>query len=275
MMQKPTSHEISRRGRKEPKKADTLASGIPVHCKFDKIISASELKLYPGNYRKHPSKQLDRMLRVIQGDGKKPGNGWRRSAVVSTLSGFVTKGNGMVQMAQRHGLVVPIEFQTYSNRAEEIRDLIADNRLAALAQDDDGALKKLLSELDADDVQLAAITGDELEALLREVDVPEGEFPITAKLGESYDYILIFTTNATEFAFLQNLVGIRPERSYKKSGVGLGRAIPLARAIAALRENRHSLDVQGGDDDHAQAPTKRPRVRSEKPASRVRKGRRK
>jgi hypothetical protein len=64
---------------------------------------------------------------------------------------------------------------------------------------------------------------------------PKAEFPITAKLHESYDYVLIFTTNATEFAFLQNLLGIQPERSYKKTGVGLGRAIPLERAIAALR----------------------------------------
>jgi hypothetical protein len=266
MTKKRTSHE--KRARRAPAEVP-LASGIPVHCKFDRIAPASELKLYPGNYKKHPPKQLDRMLAVIQGTPQKPGNGYRRAAVVSALSGFVTKGNGLVQMAQRSGLEVPIEIQQYRNRAEEIRDLVADNKLAALAVDDDDALRKLLSELDADDVQLAAVSGDELEALLRDADIPEGEFPITAKLGESYDYVLIFTTNSTEYAFLQNLVGIRPERSYKKTGVGLGRAIPLARALAALRENRHSLDVQGGDDDHAQAPAKRDRVRAAKPARRL------
>lgn len=243
-------------------------------CKHDKIVLASELKLYPGNYKKHPAKQLDRMLAVVQGTPKKPGNGYRRAAVVSLLSGCVTKGNGLVQMAQRSGLEVPVEFQPYKSRAEEIRDLVADNKLAALAQDDDAALTKLLSELDAEDVQLAGVTSEEIEKLLAETDVPEGEFPITAKLGESYDYVLIFTTNATEFAFLQNLVGIRPERSYKKSGVGLGRAVPLARALAALRENRHSLHVQSGDDDHAPAASKRDRVRAAKPASRLREDRR-
>lgn len=262
MSQKTTSHEIlrTRRGK------IAVASGIPVHCKFDKIAPAAQLKLYPGNYRKHPAKQLDRMLKVICGDGKKIGNGWRRAIVVSTLSGLVTKGNGAAQMAQRNGLDVPIEFQHYRNRAEEIRDLVADNRLAALAEDDDAALTKLLSELDAGDLEFAAVTSDEIERLLNETDIPEAEFPITAKLGESYDYVLIFTTNATEFAFLQNLVGIQPERSYKKTGVGLGRAIPLARAIEALRANRHSLDVQGGDDDHSSAPAKRPRVRPGKSA---------
>jgi len=257
------------------RKTDAQASGIPVHCHFDKIMPASELKLYPGNYKKHPAKQLDRMLAVIQGTAKKPGNGYRRAAVVSLLSGCVTKGNGLVQMAQRSGLDVPIEFQTYRNRAEEIRDLIADNKLAALAQDDDNALRKLLSELDAGEVEFAAVSSDELEQLLRDADIPEAEFPITAKLGESYDYVLIFTNNATEYAFLQNLVGLRPERSYKKTGVGLGRAIPLERALAALRANRHSLNVQGANDDHPQTSPRGHRVRAGKPAGGVRARRRK
>jgi hypothetical protein len=246
-------------------KKPPLASGVPVHCHFDKIIPSADLKPYPGNWRKHPPRQLDRYERVICGDGAKPGNGWRRSIVVSSLSGCITKGHGAWQMATRRVLDVPVEFQAYQNRAEEIRDLVADNKLADLAEDDETALQKLLSELDASELELAAVTSDELERLIAESDIPEAEFPITAKLGESYDYALIFTTNATEFAFLQDLLGIRPERSYKKTGAGLGRAIPLARALAALRANRHSLDVQGADHDHAAPPAKRVRQRPAKP----------
>jgi len=240
-----------------------------VHCHFDKLVPASELKPFPSNWKKHPPAQLDRYERVVTG------NGWRRAIVVSTLSGCITKGHGAWQMAARRGFDVPVEFQAYKNRAEEIRDLVADNKLADLAQEDDTALAKLLSELDATDLEFAAVTSAELERLIAESDIPEAEFPITAKLGESYDYVLIFTTNATEFAFLQNLVGLRPERSYKKTGVGLGRAIPLERALSALRENRHSLDVQSADHDHAQASSKRARVHPGKPAGGLRKGRRK
>lgn len=243
-----------------------LASGIHVHCHFDEIVDARALKLWSEqpktkNPQVHPPKQLDRFKLVVTG------NGYRRSAVVSTLSGCVTKGNGMVQMARREGWSVPIERQHYKTRAEEIRDVAADNELAKLAKTDDDALRQLLGELDAGDIQFTAISEEEFEQLRAELDIPEGEFPITAKLGESYDYVLIFTTNATEYAYLQNLLGVRPERSYKKTGVGLGRAIPLARAIEALRANRHSLDVQGGHDDHAPAAPKRTRVRAGKPAS--------
>lgn len=109
MAQKQCSHEIS------PKPV-TTPEGITVHCKFDKLVLASELKLYPGNYRKHKAKQIDRMHTVIVGKTKGQGNGWRRCAVVSNLSGLVIKGNGMVQMAQRHGLHVPVELQNYASR---------------------------------------------------------------------------------------------------------------------------------------------------------------
>ncbi|WP_395736300.1 hypothetical protein [Prosthecobacter sp.] len=225
--QNTSSHEIS------------TPDGIRVHCLHAEIVPADQLKLFPGNYRKHKAKQLDRMLKVVNG------NGWRRCAVVSKLSGYVIKGNGMVQLAQRNGLHVPIEYQDYKSRAEELRDLVADNKLAELAEDDDDALKKLLSEIDVADLECAAVTSEELEALIRDAEIPEAEFPITAKLHERYDYVLVFTTNESDFAFLQTLTGVEPERSYKKSGIGIGRAIPFTRFLKSIRENRHSLDVQG------------------------------
>jgi hypothetical protein len=272
MTKKRTSH-------KTPKPRG-VASGIPVFCLHDEIVDAASLKLWseqPGqkNPQVHPAKQLDRYELVVAGDGRKPGNGFRRCAVVSTLSGCVTKGNGLVMMARRRGWQVPIERQAYANRAEEIRDVAADNRIAEMAEHDDDALKKMLGELDPGEIQFAAVSAEEFEQLLADADIPEGEFPITSKLNESYDYVLIFTTNATEHAFLQNLLGVRVERSYKKTGIGIGRAISLARAVESLRANRHSLDVQSGDNDHAQPHSQRPRVRPPKPASRVRASRRK
>ena len=244
------------------------AGDIPIFCSFDHIVPASDLKLWseqPGtkNPQVHPAKQLDRYETVILG------NGYRRAAIRSTLSGCITKGNGLVQMARRRGWSVPIEDQHYQSRAEEIRDVAADNELARLAQRDKDALQQLLGELDPGDIQFSGVSTEEFERLLSESDVPDGEFPITAKLGESYDYVLIFTTNATEFAFAQNLFGIQPERSYKKTGFGLGRAITLERAIAALRANRHSLDVQGEHHDHAPTHAGSGRVRAGKPARRV------
>jgi hypothetical protein len=244
-----------------------LASGIPVYCKFDVIGDAEGLKPHPDNaHRGHPAKQLDAYELVIAGNPakKKKGNGWRKAIVVSLLSGCITKGHGAWMMAKRRGWMVPVEYQQYKSRAEERRDLLADNKLPSLSITDDEKLAKLLADMDAGDVELSGFDPAELEKLIKQA-IDEGEFPITAKLGEGYDYVLIFTTNATEFVFLQSLLGVRQERSYKKTGVGLGRAISLERALKALRENRHSLDVQGKQHDHAPAPAARDRVRARKP----------
>lgn len=146
MSKKPSSHEIS------------TPDGIAVHCLHSKIVVASDLKLYPGNFRKHKAKQLDRYLKVVRG------NGWRRAVVVSLLSGYVTKGNGAVQLAQREGLHVPVEYQNYKSKREELRDLIADNKIAELAEDDDDALRKMLSELDQSEIECTGVTSEELEA---------------------------------------------------------------------------------------------------------------
>lgn len=255
------------------KKKPPTASGIPIYCAHDAIVAARDLILWgeqkgSKNPKKHPPAQLDRYETVVKG------NGYRRAAVVSRRSGAVTKGNGLVQMARRQGWDVPVEYQDYANRAEEIRDVAADNTLAELAVTDDEALRQMLSELDPGEIQFTATSEEEFRRLVEEAagDV-EAEFPITAKLHEAYDYVLIFTTNDTEFAFLQNLLGVAPERSYKKTGVGIGRAIPLARAIAALRANRHSIDVQSGHNDHPQAAAKRTRVRAGKPTAGIRQSR--
>jgi hypothetical protein len=59
---------------------------------------------------------------------------------------------------------------------------------------------------------------------------------------------------------------VQTERSYKKTGIGIGRAVPFKRFLKSLHENRHSIDVQGGNDDHASANPERRRLRPGKPA---------
>src|SRR5262245_57004747 len=130
-------------------KAEHFASEIPIYCKFDKILQAESLKPNPRNPRKHPERQLDRYEAVIAG------NGWRRAIVVSERSGYIVKGHGAYETARRRGWDCPVEFQAYKSQAEETRDLLADNRLAELAQSDDARLRELLAELDGAEINLS------------------------------------------------------------------------------------------------------------------------
>lgn|GEM_PF-6720236 len=232
-MKSPEARAAAGRRRGQP----ILASGVPVHCHYDEVWPAAKLKLYPGNYRKHPPKQLAKMHKVIVGTDEKPGNGWRRAVVVSSLSGYVTKGNGAAEMAKHFNLDVPVEIQKYSHRSEELRDLIADNRLAALAKDDDELLRKMLSELDETDLELTSIDAADIEELLsREEEV--AALPEAHELFEHYDYIVLFFKSELDLLAAHAHFGIshvrKPRR--KKNNVGIGRVIDGAEYLKRLAE---------------------------------------
>lgn len=142
------------------------------------------------------------------------------------------------------------------------------NNVAAQGEYDDALLSKLLRELAAGTgtLELTGFSNIDLEKLASEAAVPDAQFPITAKLNERYDFVVIFAENESDFAFLQTLCGVRTERSYKKTGIGIGRAVPFARFLKSIRENHHSIDVQGGNDDDAPASAKRDHLRPGKSA---------
>jgi hypothetical protein len=141
------------------------------------------------------------------------------------------------------------------------------NNPAAQGEYDDKLLAKLLEELEGKlDIELTGFDESEVERMLAETILPDAQFPITSKLNERYDFVMVFTDNESDFAFLQTVCGVQVERSYKKTGIGIGRAIPFKRFLSSIRENRHSLDVQGGHDDNASANPERRRVRPGKSA---------
>jgi hypothetical protein len=140
-------------------------------------------------------------------------------------------------------------------------------------------VSELLEELaqeQSTDLDLTGFAPEEIADLVKDIagDAKDSaQYPITAKLNEDYDYVLIFTDNLTDFIFLQTVCGVKTESSYKKTGIGIGRCVPFARFLTSLHENRNSLNVARGDDDHAPAAKKLPRVRASKPAPPVRRRR--
>jgi ParB-like chromosome segregation protein Spo0J len=108
--------------------------------------------------------------------------GWRSPIVISTRSGFIVAGHGRYEAAKHLGLTeVPVDFQDFASEADEWAHLIADNRMAELAEADKAGLTALLSELKAADFQMD-VTGFDtvaLEGLMTEVAEPEApaDFP--------------------------------------------------------------------------------------------------
>jgi ParB-like chromosome segregation protein Spo0J len=147
-----------------------------VNCAFDELVPIEKLVPNPRNPNQHPQSQVALLAKVIAHQG------WRSPVVVSTRSGFIVAGHGRYEAAKVLGLsAVPVDHQDFATEADEWAHLVADNRLAELAEADESALKGLLAELKAGDfdLDLAGFDAMAIEALLADPPQPEApdEFP--------------------------------------------------------------------------------------------------
>jgi ParB-like chromosome segregation protein Spo0J len=96
---------------------------------------------HPRNYNTHPAEQIRLLAKIIKHQG------WRNPITVSKRSGYVVKGHGRLAAALQLGCSeVPVDVQEYKDEASEYADMIADNRIAELAEADQDALKGLLTD---------------------------------------------------------------------------------------------------------------------------------
>jgi len=141
-----------------------------VNCAFDKLVPLHKLVRNPRNPNTHPDEQIRLLAKVIDYQG------WRNPIVVSTRSGFIVKGHARLTAAELLGLTeAPVDNQDYDSEAQEWADMLADNRIAELAEIDRTVLKDLLGELDTGsvDMELTGFTDQAIEDLMTESHVPE------------------------------------------------------------------------------------------------------
>lgn len=91
-----------------------------------------------------------------------PGNGWRAAIVVSKRSGLVVKGHARLEAALLRGWdQVPVDEQEYATENDEVADLVADNKIAELAESDDAAIAKMLAEFGGEESRFGLLADDE------------------------------------------------------------------------------------------------------------------
>jgi ParB-like chromosome segregation protein Spo0J len=162
-----------------PKPKPTTASTIPIHCSYARLADVTSLVSNPRNPNKHSDKQVALLAKVIRHQG------WRAPITVSKRSGFIVTGHGrlaaalLLQVEQ-----VPIDEQDFATEADEWAHLVADNRIAELADADRGMIADLLGELDAGglDMDLTGFDMEALEEALAESDVPQQDDIYTNKI---------------------------------------------------------------------------------------------
>lgn len=144
----------------EPK---AIADSVPVYCAHDAIVDVAKLVPNPKNPNQHPDEQIQLLGRIIRQTG------WRQPITVSTRSGFIVKGHGRLAAALLEGVKeVPVDYQNYASEAEEYADLVADNRIAELAEIDNKMLADIFADIDTGEIpmELTGFTEDEVENLI-------------------------------------------------------------------------------------------------------------
>ena len=144
----------------EPK---AYADGVPVFCAHDAIVDITALVPNPKNPNQHPDTQIQILGRIIRQTG------WRQPITVSKRSGFIVKGHGRLSAALLEGMKqAPVDYQNYTNEAEEYADLVADNRIAELAETDNKLLADIFADIDTGEIpmELTGYTEGEAQSLV-------------------------------------------------------------------------------------------------------------
>ena len=174
-------------------KPKAWAGDIPVYCAHDEIVTIENVQPNPKNPNQHPPEQIKLLGMIIERQG------WRQPITVSTRSGYIVKGHGRLLAAKAiDATEVPIDYQNYESDEQEIADLIADNRLAELAQIDNQMLAELFAEIKLDpdfDITLTGFTEDEYLELLQDLgedellmDIAEDEIPELDEVSDPITY---------------------------------------------------------------------------------------
>ncbi|MBX7209867.1 MAG: ParB/Srx family N-terminal domain-containing protein [Verrucomicrobiaceae bacterium] len=200
---------------------------IPIYCAHTRLADPDSLKPNPANPNRHSAHQIQLLASIIQEQG------WRNPITLSKRSGLIVRGHGRLEAALLIGCeTVPVDEQDYASEAEELADLLADNRLAELAELDEDELKRLLKSIqDSDpsfDLELTGFMDDEIRKLFEDGDPDDEIEPIPrmeCQAFEHHDYLVFMFHDLRDWMQALQLMGVHEvnysiTRTTKKIGIG-------------------------------------------------------
>lgn len=132
--------------------------------------------------------------------------GQHRAIVAQKGTGKIIAGNHTFLAAQALGWKTVGVFWVDDDDEKSIRRGIADNATGDLAVWDDKRLAELLQEVGSD---VPGITSETVDRLLSEIDDTGKDpiYPLHARPGEKYDYVVFFTESELDSLYLQSKFG--------------------------------------------------------------------
>lgn len=114
-------------------------------CANTQIVDVDSLIPNPKNPNKHPAKQIAQLAKIIKHQGQ------RLPIVVSKRSGFIVAGHGRLEAIKSLGWAqCAVDEQEFATEADEYAHMIADNKIAELAEHDDALMIQQLTDMKFD-----------------------------------------------------------------------------------------------------------------------------
>jgi len=181
-------------------------------------LLVADLKPFPGNYRRHPSRQVEQLAASLKRHGQ------YRGIVVQQGTNYIIAGHGVVEAARSLG-VKTITAQVIDVGIDEARQLLVDdNELSRLAEDDPALLAALLEGLRDTDFPALAYDDGEIGAMLAALAEPRLDLVEQGTLAERF--------GVPPFSVLDARQGYWQER--KRSWLALGMQSELGRGGGAV-----------------------------------------
>lgn len=213
---------------------------MQILCAHTALVAPNTLKPNPDNPNRHSAHQIQLLAAIIQEQG------WRSPITVSKRSGLIVRGHGRLEAALLMGCdKVPVDEQDYATEAEELADLLADNRLSELAELDESDLKKVIERLrkvdPSFDVELTGFMEDEISKLFEESG-DEGLLETIPRMEcqafEHHDYLVFMFHDLRDWMLVLQGMGV-PEVDYSISRtsqrIGIGRVLNGQRLLQLLQ----------------------------------------
>lgn len=145
-----------------------------IKCSNSKVVDVDSLVPNPKNPNKHPTKQIKLLAKIIKHQGQ------RLPIIVSKRSGFIVSGHGRLEAIKSlKWTECAIDEQDFATEADEYAHMVADNKIAELADHDDAKmifdLKDMKFDLDLDLLGMLdfKLPEDPVEAQCDENEIPE------------------------------------------------------------------------------------------------------
>jgi len=148
---------------------------MKINCQYNDLIDVDLLTPHPRNSNTHGEKQIKMLAKIIDHTG------WRHPIIVSSRSKFIVAGHGRLEAAKLNGYKeVPVQYQDFNSEAAEFEFLIADNKIAELADHDDALMIENIKDLDLGDIDFELLGLDDfnIDGFSKEIKNTSGELDL-------------------------------------------------------------------------------------------------